>query len=105
MSYHYNHTHREKPPLDPQGGQGGGPGGQGVISGVPILEGQAEHEPGSAASSVGGGSLTPPSTPGQDPGGSIGSDMLSTVATAGSEATKKFGCSLELCTWCFSERL
>ena len=90
MSYHYNHTHKEKPPIDPQSGQVGVPGVQGVTSGVPILEGQAENEPGSAASSVGGGSLTPPSTPGQDPGGSMGSDLPSTVAIAGSEASKNW---------------
>ena len=50
--------------------------------------GGAEMEPGSAASSVGGSSLTPPSTPGQDAGGSIGSgaDLVANVgAGAGVE--------------------
>ena len=53
LSYHYNHTHREKPPDAPTG---------------PL---DVEHDSDqvldrpSAPSSVGGGSLTPPSTPGE----------------------------------------
>ncbi len=71
LSYHYNHTHREKS----GGGVAGtssevGPGAQanqqpGVFPPAPPPP-EAEHEiegP-SAPSSVGGSSLTPPSTPG-----------------------------------------
>jgi hypothetical protein len=71
LSYHYNHTHKEKPPTDLQG-QGG----------TSLDQGGVEGEPGSGASSIGG---TPPPTPGQDAGGSIGSgtDLATMVASAG----------------------
>jgi len=71
LSYHYNHTHKEKPPTDLQG-QGG----------ASLEQGGAEGEPGSGTSSIGG---TPPPTPGQDAGGSIGSgtDLATMVASAG----------------------
>jgi len=76
LSYHYNHTHKEKPPTDLQG-QGG----------ASLDQGGVEGEPGSGASSVGG---TPPPTPGQDAGGSIGSgtDLATTVASAGVKPAK-----------------
>ena len=76
MSYHYNHTHKEKPPTDLQG-QGG----------ASLEHGGAEGEPGSGTSSIGG---TPPPTPGQDAGGSIGSgtDLATMVASAGVKPAK-----------------
>ena len=84
MSYHYNHTHKEKVPPDHQGQQGQ----QGFAPSAVLEQGQTEHEPGSATSSVGG---TPPSTPGQDAGGSIGANAdLVSAANSGVEP-KLFG--------------
>ena len=75
MSYHYNHTHKEKPPTGLQGQEG-----------ASLEHGGAEGEPGSGTSSIGG---TPPPTPGQDAGGSIGigTDLV-TMQPAGVKPAK-----------------
>jgi len=52
LSYHYNHSHKEKGPNDP------------IPTSVSGMEELAHEEGVSAPSSVGGSSITPPSTPG-----------------------------------------